>query len=914
MFLSKLQEIIKNHIPVDQQENIICMGDFNMVRDNDLDILAGGPHQIRNVNAFNKFIDDLSFNDIWRENNIKIKNYTCSSGKAARRLDYIFLGNQLMTFASDPNIQYIGLTDHRLVTTLITPQCQNRGPGIYKINTALFRDAQYVKIIIDCIERSKFENTHLNDQLKWEMMKINIRETTQQYSRFLGREKRKEKQNILDDINHLEGEYIKEPCNDTICKDLSDLKKKREIILIEETKATSIRAGIKWIQEGEKNNKYFLGLEKSRNNTNTIHSLKSQDSDTLINSSDEFLVEIRDYFQKLYKADKRDTEILNSYTTFLNDVNICPIHENDKNTIDTDINEKELLHALKKMKNGSSPGSDSIPTEFYKFFWHQIKEPLFKSFMFALRSKTLSFTQRRGIISLIYKGNDSDKNYLKNWRPISLMNCDYKILTKLLAIRLQGIIHTLVNENQSGFIKGRNISHIIREIDDIIEEEKKNKSENLILTIDFEKAFDTISSKFIVETFRSFGFGNNFMNWIEIIMKDRTACIKNNGYISEEFDLQRGIRQGCPISPLLFVVAVELLAIKTRQDCKVKGIKLDEDFTKIRQYADDTTFLLGGVEDFSRILTILERFSECSGLRINKSKSKACCPGKPNRYGRELFGIEISHEIKLLGVFFSVTEKASNFGKNWETRLKKTEKILKSWLNRDLTIIGKVLILKTFALSNFVHLMQSIGMPDTVLNSLNTMFFRFIWSKGPTTNKKIFEKVKRKVLCNTYGKGGINMINLKVFQKGFYLDWVERLVSPKKEEWKKLPKKNLKIYGGTAIFESNVDVKKIKHLENNVSNFWYKAIQVWLENKIDDISLSISNTVDKINCNAVIFNNSAFSYKKQHIWIPECIENGILRLSDVTLDDRVMNFNEFRNTYPNIKNIVFFTQYNIKCM
>ena len=213
-----------------------------------------------------------------------------------------------------------------------------------------------------------------------------------------------------------------------------------------------------------------------------------------------------------------------------------------------------------------------------------------------------------------------------------ILNSDYKILTKLLAMRFQGIIHTLVNENQSGFIKGRNISNIIREIDDIIENEKKNKSENLILTVDFEKAFDTISSKFIVETFRSFGFGSTFLTWIEIIMKDRTACIKNNGYISEEFELQRGIRQGCPISPLLFVVAVELLAIKTRQESSVKGIKIYENFTKIRQYADDTTFLLGGVEDLSKIMSILELFSKCSGLLINKSKSKIMIMGNKMVY------------------------------------------------------------------------------------------------------------------------------------------------------------------------------------------------------------------------------------------------------------------------------------------
>ena len=328
------------------------------------------------------------------------------------------------------------------------------------------------------------------------------------------------------------------------------------------------------------------------------------------------------------------------------------------------------------------------------------------------------------------------------------MNSDYKILTKVLAIRLQRVISKLVNDNQSGFIKGRNIAQVLREIDDLVEFEKNRGSSNIFLSVDFEKAFDTISSTFIVEMCRAYGLGNNFMNWIEIIMNRRSACVKNNGFISNEFPLSRGIRQGCPLSPLLFVLAVELIAIKTRQDTSIEGCKVVDSFTKIRQYADDTTFLVKNISEAEKVLNILNDFASFSGLKVNKIKSKAFCPGSPNHYGPEVHGIKFVEELELLGVTFSIHQIASKVMKNWDSKMLKTEKMIKNWARRDLTIIGKILVLKTFGISNFVYLMQSIGMPPEVATKLNTLFFKFIWKSNYFDAGKTTEKVKRRVLFN----------------------------------------------------------------------------------------------------------------------------------------------------------------------
>ena len=207
-------------------------------------------------------------------------------------------------------------------------------------------------------------------------------------------------------------------------------------------------------------------------------------------------------------------------------------------------------------------------------------------------------------------------------------------------------------------------------------------------------------------------------------MNRQSACVKNNGLISNEFPLSRGIRQGCPLSPLLFVLTVELITINTRQDTLIEGCKVVDSFTKIRQYADNTTFLIKNISEGEKVLNILTDVASFSGLKVKKIKSNAFCPGRTNHYGPEVHGIKFVEELELLGVTFSINHIASKVLKNWDSKMLKTEKMIKNWARRDLTIIGKILVLKTFGISNFVDRMQSIGMPSEVATKLNTLFLK----------------------------------------------------------------------------------------------------------------------------------------------------------------------------------------------
>ena len=206
----------------------------------------------------------------------------------------------------------------------------------------------------------------------------------------------------------------------------------------------------------------------------------------------------------------------------------------------------ECEEALKCMNADKTPRTDGLPVEFYKAFWDDISTHLLSALNFAYESGCLSITQRRGIIKLIPK-KSIEPFYIKNWRPITLLNTDYKIAAKAIANRIKTVLPKLINNDQTGFMKGRFIGENIRLIDGIIQYATQHNVPGLLLFIDFEKAFDSLEWPFIFDTLRFFGFGPSLINWVRTFYCNIESCVLNNGWSSNFFQPQRGLRQGCPL-------------------------------------------------------------------------------------------------------------------------------------------------------------------------------------------------------------------------------------------------------------------------------------------------------------------------------------------------------------------------------
>ena len=401
---------------------------------------------------------------------------------------------------------------------------------------------------------------------------------------------------------------------------------------------------------------------------------------------------------------------------------------------------------------GQSPKgeTDGLPAEFYKVFWEDVEGYLLNALNGAYEKRCLSISQRRGLITLLPKKN-KPANLLKNWRPITLLNCDYKIAAKSIANRMKKFLPNIINDDQTGFLKNRFIGENIRLIESIINHTNMEQIPGLLLFVDFEKAFDSIEWSFIEKTLRHFNFGTSLVSWVKLFYTNISSCVLNNGWASDFFSLHRGVRQGCPLSPYLFILGAEILGNAVRRDTEIRGIKLGNSDCKLSQYADDTTMILDGSErSFSRTLYVLDIFANVSGLKANYEKTEALWIGSHQNTNavfpssKPIFWAE--GKVYALGVWFS-TSKPANIDNNFTEKIEKIKKILGSWSARRLTLMGKIAILKALAVSQIVYVLSSLPTPKGVIKEINALLYDFLWdNKG--------DKIKRTEMINDYSKGG----------------------------------------------------------------------------------------------------------------------------------------------------------------
>lgn len=360
---------------------------------------------------------------------------------------------------------------------------------------------------------------------------------------------------------------------------------------------------------------------------------------------------------------------------------------------------------------------------------------------------------------------------MKKWRPITLLNSDYKIYTKAVALRLQRVMGSLIHPNQTGFMPGRIIGDSIRSIEDSIDVISDSYEDGMIVALDFSKAFDSIRWSLILKTLEYFNFGECFVEYIKVLFINVESCLMNAGRTSQPFYPGQGIRQGCCASPYLFLLVAELLAISIRENASIEGIKFNGTEVKLTQFADDVTCMLTSETSLTNLIHTLETFSTWSGLKVNKSKTKILSYRATQERIDTLQGMHVTNKAKILGIWIGLeNNEATRYEWNFKQQLQKIQGICESWAHRGLSLKGKTTVANALLLSLLQYQMSIIPTPNRVIKEYKAIISNFMWD-----NKR--PKVAYKTMIQGIERGGMKLLDIETRAQVNMLQWIKRLLS-----------------------------------------------------------------------------------------------------------------------------------------
>ena len=461
--------------------------------------------------------------------------------------------------------------------------------------------------------------------------------------------------------------------------------------------------------------------------------------------------QFRAFYANLYSS---DIPTDSSSTDFFRSLQLTLLSPEEASSLDGGISETEINQAITSMGSGKAPGPDGFPIEFYKKFSDQLAPLLCKVYAEALRLGSLPPTMSQAIISVLLK-KGKEPTLCDSYRPISLVCCDNKILAKVLALRLETVLHRIIHPDQTGFMKGRQSFGNLRRLYNILYSDPAPTPE-VVVSLDAHKAFDRIEFDYLFTALDKFGFSSGFISWIKLLYSAPQAAVRTNGNISKYFSLQRGTRQGCPLSPLLFDIAIEPLAVSLRNREDFTGIERGGVTHKLSLYADDLLLYCSDpLLSVPVALDVINSFGRVSGYKINLTKSILL---PINLSASKLSLTQLPFKVATdsftyLGVCVT-RDYTGLFKTNLIPALSKAKEDLKRWESLPISLAGRVNSVKMIIMPRLLYYFNAIPtfIPKSFFKELDKHISTFIW------NKKV-PRLRRSFLEKSKSEGGLALPN-----------------------------------------------------------------------------------------------------------------------------------------------------------
>ena len=873
-----------------REDHLIMGGDWNTVLANNLDKLGGAAQHANKYyqNYINGIINDYGLCDIYRLTRGEERMYTHFNKqyKTASRLDFFLIDDNLVNHpVCKTDISHGYNSDHSYVSLTIQGSSIERGRGYWKFNNSHLQDEEFVeevKTIINDTHNSSFDS-HSG---LWDVIKFKIKDYAIRYGKTKKKRNTEEKEKLLKYIA-----TVKNTANlmadDRLRNEFFEGEVKLNSLLDLETQGLITRSRAQWTEQGERSTKYFFGLEKSNSKKKNICKLVKDKVE--LYEQEEISKHAVDFYRHLFRSKEPNPDSMKEYITSTN----TPVLDSTlKEELDSEFSIGEIDAVYTKLKNNKSPGWDGLTAEFYKTFWGNIRTILHSCYVESISNGSLSPSQRIGILTLIPKPKPpAELVYIKNWRPITLLNIDYKIFTHVIKNRILRSLPHIISNVQSGFQAGKSTCDNLILMYLALEHFINNPEEEaLLLQVDFEKAFDSVEHKFLFETLDFLGFGESLIRLVKVAFHGCMDYANINGHLSEPIYISRGFHQGSPLSPILFLLVAQIFTRKIENNPKIEGIQINGVDILLSLFADDTDlFLRASIICLEAVILELTAFGEHSGCKCNVEKT-ICIPlGRAkhninlmNHISDKKYGPDfVQNKFTALGINFANSLSIPEIMEvNYEARITKAKSWVSIWNRRDLTLMGKVTIIKSLIYSQFSYLAIPLIKPsDSLIKTIDTLTFNFLWGCKR-------DKVKREVIKGTISEGGLGLFDFSEFLISLKLTLIKKLIDQKfTHKWKKVFVSQLK-------FPTNIEIA----IENGLASKRYRIfsdiLSCYREWKVRVVTA-------RDGCmNHVVWANYKITDIGSRIWNKKLISRDILYIADfINNDNSLMTYSQFRNKW-----------------
>ena len=705
----------------------IIGGDFNCVLKS-FDIEGGVGFTQKFCPSLKDLVRSQGLCDVFREKFPRREEFTFfRAGRAPSRLDKFFVSKRLGGSVS--NVLHVAsLSDHcgvqmgvRLeVKVMSLPREQRR--TYWKLNTAILYEEEFLPNFVSFWRRISRQQLNFEDLAVWwdKVAKPEIKDFCVGFSIYRKRSRDNTKKFLLS--------YLKLVLAKKNWEEVARVKEKLGTMLKEDALGVIIRSRFKQNTEDEKASLYHAARE-AKNDRNNVTSLRVDGK--VIKDQQKIEEVVINFFGALFNghhnADLVDTGVaFVPDNSFLGDFleNLGELSDTDRDKLHVDIAIEELDDVIKNCDNNKSPGLDGLPYEFYKVAWPVIREDFCSILQCQLDRFKLIESDTVGATRLAPKVSGVPQ--VDELRPITLLNTDYKILTKLFVLRMLPILVFIIRSGQLCTVGSKNILFGVSNILSSLLFIKQNNLGACLISLDFFKAYDRVMIDFLILVMKKMNFSDTFCKWIRMLhVGAKTRFILQ--FLSKAIEVNFSIRQGDPLAMLLYIIYIEPLLLYLER--VLVGIRVARIPQCIEAYCDDVNILTNRMSDFLVLDEAVRKFEAVSGAILSREKKcKVLGFGTwKNEERWPLDYIKSVKEIKIFGIFVMDSYRGM-IKKNWEFRFEKFQNIVKSWSPRILdTLNQRVEVLKMFALSRVYYVASILPIRKTMIKKFEKEMGNFVW-------------------------------------------------------------------------------------------------------------------------------------------------------------------------------------------